>query len=258
MITLEGKKALVTGIANNFSIAWAIAQKLHEAGAELAITYLPDEKGRFERKVHELTAPLAPSIFAPCDVQSDAQIGALFETITEKWGSLDILIHCLAFASKDDLQGPFTEIKRDGFKLALDVSAYSLIALCQKAMPLMPQGGSVITLTYIGASRVMEGYGVMGTAKAALEANTRYLAAELGKQSVRVNALSAGPIRTLAASGLGNIRDAIHRTEEASAIKRSVKQEEVANAALFLASDLSTAITGQTLYVDCGFSIMGG
>ncbi|AGY56360.1 enoyl-ACP reductase FabI [Gloeobacter kilaueensis] len=258
MITLAGKKALVLGIANNRSIAWAIAQAFHSAGAELAVNYLPDEKGRFEAKVRELTAPLAPAIFAPCDVRDDAQIAHLFETIASKWGRLDILVHCLAFGNKEDLQGPFTQIRRDGYSLAMEVSAFSLIALANRAVSLMPDGGSILTLTYIGSTRVMEGYGVMGPAKAALEANTRYLAAELGKQNVRVNAVSAGPIRTLAASGLGNIHEAIHKTEAASAIKRAVTQEEVANTALFLASDLASAITGQTIYVDCGFSIMGG
>lgn len=257
MITLSGKKALVTGIANNRSIAWSIAQKLHEAGASLAITYLPDEKGRFESKVRELTAPLAPEIYAPCNVQDDAQIAELFETITRKWGNLDILIHCLAFANRDDLQGPFSQIGRAGYSLAMDVSAYSLIALCRAALPLMGPGSSVVTLTYIGGVRVMPGYGVMGSAKAALEANTRYLAADLGSREVRVNAVSAGPIRTLAASAV-NIHEAIHKTEAVSPLKRSVTQSEVANAVLFLCSDLASAITGQTLYADCGFSIVGG
>ncbi|BAC92129.1 enoyl-ACP reductase FabI [Gloeobacter violaceus] len=258
MITLAGKKALITGIANNRSIAWAIAQAFHAAGAALAVTYLPDEKGRFEAKVRELSAPLAPEIFAPCDVRSDEQIAALFETIAQKWGQLDILVHCLAFGNKEDLQGPFTGVTRDGYGLAMEVSAFSLIALASQAAPLMPEGGSILTLTYIGSVRAMSGYGVMGPAKAALEANTRYLAAELGAKNLRVNAVSAGPIRTLAASGVGNIHEAIHKTEEMSAIKRAVRQEEVANTVLFLASDLASAITGQTIYVDCGFSIMGG
>jgi enoyl-[acyl-carrier protein] reductase I len=257
LITLAGKKALVTGIANNRSIAWSIAQQLHAAGAELAVTYLPDEKGRFEGKVRELTEPLNPTIFAPLDVRNDDQIRGLFDTIAEKWGSLDILIHCLAFANREDLSGAFTDIKREGYSLAMDVSAFSMIALCQKAAPLMAAGSSIVTLTYIGSVRVMEGYGVMGAAKAALEANTRYLASELGLKEIRVNAVSAGPIRTLAASAV-NIHEAIHKTEEASALKRSVTQTEVANATLFLCSDLATAITGQTLYVDCGFSVMGG
>lgn len=256
MIDLAGKKALVTGIANNRSIAWAIAQKLHGAGASLAVTYLPDEKGRFEGKVRELTAPLAPEIFAPLDVRSDEQIGSLFETITHKWGTLDILIHCLAFANKEDLTEAFSAIRRDGYSLAMDVSAYSLIALAEKAQPLMPGGGSIITLTYIGAVRAMVGYGVMGAAKAALEANTRYLAAELGQKQIRVNAVSAGPIRTLAASAV-NIHEAIHRYEDVAPLGRSVTQEEVASATLFLASDLASGITGQILYVDGGYSIGG-
>ena len=257
MLDLTGKNALVTGIANNRSIAWGIAQQLHKAGANLGVTYLPDEKGRFEKKVAELTEPLNPSIFVPCNVQDDAQVQAAFETVKEKWGRLDILIHCLAFANKDDLSGDFSAVSRDSFNLAMEVSAYSLVQLCHAAKPLMTEGGSVVTLTYLGGVRVIPNYNVMGIAKAALEMNVRYLAAELGPQNVRVNAISAGPIRTLASSAIGGILDMMHHVEEVAPLRRTVTQEEVGNAAAFLCSDLSSGVTGQVMYVDAGYEIMG-
>jgi enoyl-[acyl-carrier protein] reductase I len=257
MLNLTGKNALVTGIANDRSIAWGIAQQLHQAGANLGITYLPDDRGRFEKKVAELVEPLNPSLFLPCDVQNDAQIQTTFDTIGEKWGKLDILIHCLAFANKDDLSGDFSNVSKDNFNLALDVSAYSLIQLCAAAKPLMTEGGSIVTLTYLGGVRVVPNYNVMGIAKAALEMNVRYLAAELGPQNVRVNAISAGPIRTLASSAVGGIRDMIHHVEQVAPLRRTVTQTEVGNAAAFLCSDLASGITGQILYVDAGYEIMG-
>ncbi|MFB2881146.1 enoyl-ACP reductase FabI [Floridanema aerugineum] len=257
MLNLTGKNALVTGIANNRSIAWGIAQQLHEAGANLGITYLPDEKGRMEKKVAELVEPLNPSLFLPCDVQNEAQIQSTFETIAEKWGKLDILIHCLAFAKKDDLSGDFSKTTKEGFSLALEISAYSLIQLSGAAKPLMTEGGSIVTLTYLGGVKVIPNYNVMGIAKAALEMNVRYLAAELGPQNIRVNAISAGPIRTLASSAVGGILDMIHHVEEVAPLRRTVTQTEVGNAAAFLCSDLSSGITGQILYVDAGYEIMG-
>lgn len=257
MLNLTGKNALVTGIANNRSIAWGIAQQLHQAGANLGITYLPDEKGRMENKVAELVAPLNPSLFLPCDVQNESQIQSTFETITEKWGKLDILIHCLAFAKKDDLSGDFSKTTKEGFSLALEISAYSLIQLSGAAKPLMTEGGSIVTLTYLGGVKVIPNYNVMGIAKAALEMNVRYLAAELGPQNIRVNAISAGPIRTLASSAVGGILDMIHHVEEVAPLRRTVTQTEVGNAAAFLCSDLSSGITGQILYVDAGYEIMG-
>lgn len=257
MLNLTGKNALVTGIANNRSIAWGIAQQLHQAGANLGVTFLPDEKGRYEKKVAELVEPLQPSLFLPCDVQNDEQIESTFKTVGEKWGKLDILIHCLAFANKDDLTGGFSKTSRAGFNLALDVSAYSLVQLSRAASPLMTEGGSIITLTYLGGVRVIPNYNVMGIAKAALEMNVRYLAAELGPQNIRVNAISAGPIRTLASSAVGGILDMIHHVEEVAPLRRTVTQTEVGNTAAFLASDLSSGITGQVLYVDSGYAIMG-
>lgn len=257
MLDLTGKNALVTGIANNRSIAWGIAQQLHQAGANLGITYLPDEKGRMERKVAELVEPLNPSLYLPCDVQNDTQIDEIFATIKEKWGRLDILIHCLAFANKDDLSGDFSNTSRSGFSLALDVSAYSLVRLAGAAKPLMTEGGSIVTLTYLGGVRVVPNYNVMGIAKAALEMNVRYLAAEMGPSNIRVNGISAGPIRTLASSAVGGILDMIHHVEQVAPLRRTVTQTEVGNAAAFLCSDLSSGVTGQILYVDSGYEIMG-
>lgn len=257
MLNLTGKNALVTGIANNRSIAWGIAQQLHKAGANLGITYLPDERGKMEKKVAELVEPLNPSLFLPCNVQNDEQIQSTFETIRDQWGKLDILIHCLAFASKDDLSGDFSQTSRSGFNTALEISTYSLVQLSSAAKPLMTQGGSIVTLTFLGGVRAIPNYNVMGVAKAGLEISVRYLAAELGKQNIRVNAISAGPIRTLASSAVGGILDMIHHVEELAPLRRTVTQLEVGNAAAFLCSDLSSGITGQILYVDAGYEIMG-
>ncbi|MBD2259970.1 enoyl-ACP reductase FabI [Pseudanabaena sp. FACHB-2040] len=257
MLDLTGKNALVTGIANNRSIAWGIAQQLHKAGANLGITYLPDEKGKMEKKVEDLVSPLNPSLFLPCNVQNDEQVSQVFSTIQDKWGKLDILIHCLAFASRDDLTGDFSNTSRDGFQLALDISAYSLLSLAKGAKPLMSEGGSIVTLTYLGGVRVVPNYNVMGIAKAALEMNVKYLAAELGPNNIRVNGISAGPIRTLASSAVGGILDMIHHVEEVAPLRRTVTQTEVGNTAAFLCSDLSSGVTGQILYVDAGYEIMG-
>jgi enoyl-[acyl-carrier protein] reductase I len=257
MLNLTGKNALVTGIANNRSIAWGIAQQLHAAGANIGITYLPDDKGKLEKKVADLVEPLNPSLFVPLNVQDDAQVQATFETVRDKWGRLDILIHCLAFANKDDLSGDFSATSRSGFQLALDISAYSLVNLAGAAKPLMTEGGSIVTLTYLGGARVVPNYNVMGIAKAALEMNVRYLAAEMGRQNIRVNGISAGPIRTLASSAVGGILDMIHHVEAIAPLRRTVTQTEVGNTAAFLSSDLASGITGQVLYVDSGYCIMG-
>ncbi|MGF1487237.1 MAG: enoyl-ACP reductase FabI [Prochloraceae cyanobacterium] len=257
MLNLAGKNALVTGIANNRSIAWGIAQQLHEAGANLGVTYLPDEKGRFEKKVRELTEPLNPSIFEPCNVQNDEQIEETFKTIGEKWGKLDILIHCLAFANKEDLTGEFVDVSRSGFATALDISSYSLTRLAKEAKALMTEGGSIVTLTYLGGVKVIPNYNVMGVAKSALEMSVRYLASDLGPNNIRVNAISAGPIRTLASSAVGGILDMIRHVEEIAPLRRTVTQKEVGNTAAFLCSDLASGITGQVIYVDAGYEIMG-
>ncbi|MEA5420051.1 enoyl-ACP reductase FabI [Spirulina sp. CCNP1310] len=257
LLDLTGKKALVTGIANNRSIAWGIAQQLHAAGAEIGVTYLPDEAGKFEKKVRTLVEPLNPTLFLPCNVQDDAQIATTFEEVKAQWGNFDILIHCLAFANRDDLTGEFVNTSRDGFKMALEISSYSLTVLAQAARPLLNAGGAIVTLTYLGGVKVIPNYNVMGVAKAALEMSVRYLAAELGPQNIRVNAISAGPIRTLASSAVGGILDMIHHVEAIAPLRRTVTQTEVGNAAAFLCSDLASGVTGQILYVDSGYEIMG-
>ncbi len=257
MLHLAGKNALVTGIANNRSIAWGIAQQLHKAGANLGVTYLPDEKGRFEKKVKELVEPLTPSIFLPCNVADEAQVGETFNAIAQQWGKLDILIHCLAFAGKEALSGDFSKVSRADFTQALEISTYSLTQLAAAAKPLMTEGGSIVTLTYLGGVKVIPNYNVMGIAKAGLEMSVRYLAAELGPNNIRVNAISAGPIRTLASSAVGGILDMIHHVEQVAPLRRTVTQMEVGNAAAFLCSDLASGITGQILYVDAGYEIMG-
>jgi enoyl-[acyl-carrier protein] reductase I len=257
MLNLTGKNAIVTGIANNRSIAWGIAQQLHKAGANLGITYLSDEKGKMEKKVAELVEPLNPSLFLPCNVQNDEEIKSTFGTVADKWGKVDILIHCLAFANKDDLTGDFSQTSRSGFQTALEVSTYSLVQLAGAVKPLMTEGGSIVTLSYLGAVRAIPNYNVMGVAKAGLEASVRYLASELGPQNIRVNAISAGPIRTLASSAVGGILDMIHHVEKVAPLRRTVTQLEVGNATTFLCSDLASGITGQVLYVDAGYEIMG-
>ncbi|MEM9567804.1 MAG: enoyl-ACP reductase FabI [Cyanobacteria bacterium P01_E01_bin.34] len=257
MLDLTGKRALVTGIANNRSIAWGIAQQLHAAGAKLAVTYLPDERDKIKGKVEKLTAPLSPELMLPCNVSDDAQIDGVFKAIDEHWGGLDILIHCLAFVKKEELSGDFTNVSRDGFSLAMDISSYSLVALCKAAKPLMGEGSSVVTLTYLGGVRVVPNYNMAGITKAALEMNVRYLANELGGQGVRVNAISAGPIRTLASAAIGDFHSMLNMVEEKAPLRRNVTQTEVGNTAAFLCSDLSSGITGQVIYVDSGFSILG-
>lgn len=257
MLDLTQKNALITGIANERSIAWGITQQLHKAGANIGVTYLPDEKGRFEKKVREVVEPLNPSLIVPCDVQNEEQIDATFAAVAEKWDKLDILIHCLAFADKEGLTGDFSDISRDAFLKSLNISTYSLTRMAKAAKPLMKEGGSIVTLTYIGGVRVIPNYNLMGIAKAGLEISVRYLASELGSHNIRVNGISAGPIRTLASSAVGGILDMIHHVETVAPLKRTVTQIEVGNTAAFLCSDLSSGITGQIIYVDGGYEIMG-
>jgi enoyl-[acyl-carrier protein] reductase I len=257
VLNLSGKNALVTGIANNKSIAWGIAQQLHAAGANIGITYLPDEKGKMERKVAELVEPLNPSIYLPLNVTDDAQIDAAFAEIATKWERIDILIHCMAFANREDLSGDFSKTSRAGFVQAMDISTYSLTRLAGAAKSMMTAGGSIITLTYLGGVKVIPNYNVMGIAKAGLEMSVRYLASELGPDNIRVNGISAGPIRTLASSAVGGILDMIHHVEEVAPLRRTVTQLEVGNTAAFLCSDLSSGITGQIIYVDAGYETVG-
>ena len=258
LLDLTGKKILVTGIANNRSIAWGIAKQLKAAGADLGITYLPDEKGRFEAKVRDLTAPLDPSLFLPLNVQDLDQIVRVFVEINKKWGVIDGLVHCLAFAGKDELIGDYSSTTVEGFTRSLEVSAYSLAPLCAHAKSLFSEKAGVVTLSYLGADRAIPNYNVMGVAKAALEASVRYLAAELGpEKQVRVNAISAGPIRTLASSAIGGILEMIHNVEKKAPLRRTVTQLEVGSTAAFLLSDLASGISGQTIYVDAGYCITG-
>jgi enoyl-[acyl-carrier protein] reductase I len=254
LINLEGKTALVFGLANKRSIAWGIALKLHEAGAKLAICY---QNERMKAEAQGLIDELPGAEGFPCDVSSDGEIESLFNTLKEHYGKLDILVHAVAFAPPEDLRGDFVNTSREGFRVAHDVSVYSLIAVSRAAVPLMTEGGSIITLTYYGAEKVVPNYNVMGVAKAALEATVRYLASSLGSRGIRVNAISAGPIKTLAARGVGALGDMLKVHAEKAPMRKNVEQIEVGGAAAFLASNLAAAITGETIYVDCGYNIMG-
>jgi enoyl-[acyl-carrier protein] reductase I len=254
MINLAGKTAVVFGMANKRSIAWGIAQKLHEAGATLAICY---QNERRKSEAEELIAELPGARGFQCDVSSDQEIETLFAALKKEYGKLDILIHAVAYAPAAELHGDFLNTSREGFRIALDVSAYSLIPVSRAATPLMTKGGSIITLSFYAAEKVVPHYNVMGVAKAALESTVRYLAWELGPKNIRVNAISAGPIKTLAARGVGSLGEMLKAHAERAPLQRNVNQSEVGGAALFLASDLASATTGETLYVDCGFNIMG-
>jgi enoyl-[acyl-carrier protein] reductase I len=254
MIDLAGKTAVVFGLANKRSIAWGIAQKLHEAGATLAICYQND---RMKLEAQSLIDELSGASGFRCDVSNDDEIETLFAALKEKYGKLDILVHAVAFAPPAELRGEFISASREGFRIALDVSVYSLIAVTRAAAPLMTEGGSILTLTFYAAEKVVPHYNVMAVAKAALESTVRYLAWNLGSRNIRVNAISAGPIKTLAARGVGDLGDMLKSHADRAPLHRNVDQLEVGGAALFLASDLSSAITGEIMYVDCGYNIMG-
>jgi enoyl-[acyl-carrier protein] reductase I len=251
---LDGKTALIFGVANDHSIAWGIAQALHAEGAEVGFSSV---ESLIERRVRPLAESIGSTFVEPCDVQSDEEIARVFA----RWGTshegLDILVHALAFAKREDLDGAFVDTSRDGFALALDVSAYSLVALVREARPFLRAGSSVLTLTYYGAEKVVANYNVMGVAKAALEASVRYLAADLGPAGIRVNAISAGPVRTLAASGIAGFRKLYGSFAEVAPLRTSITPADVGRSAVYLASDLSNAVTGEVLYVDGGFNILG-
>jgi len=251
-----GKHGLVVGVANKRSIAWAIAQATAKRGARLALTY----QGRFEENVQELSEGLAePPLIVPCDVTSDSDIDAVFNKLDQEFGGLDFLVHGAAFARKEELSEPFVNTSREGFRLAMDISAYSLIALARGAAPLMEKrgSGSIVTLSYLGSERVFPNYNVMGVAKAALEANVRYLAADLGPKNIRVNAVSAGPIKTISAMGIGGFSSILNVYRERAPLRRNVDTSEVGDAAAFLLSDAARGITGEVLMVDAGFHITG-
>jgi enoyl-[acyl-carrier protein] reductase I len=254
MLNLEGKVAVVFGLANKRSIAWGIAQKLHEAGAKLAISY---QNERMKAEAHQLIVDLPGAEPFQCDVASDAEIDQVFAQLKERYGRVDILVHSVAYAPAEDMKNDFLKTSREGFKMAHDVSVYSLIALSRAAAPLMQEGGSILTLTYHGSSKVVPRYNVMGVAKAALECSVRYLANDLGKRKIRVNAISAGPIKTLAARAIADFSDMQKAVVERAPLQRNVDVGEVGSTAVFLASDASSGITGEVIYVDCGYNIMG-
>jgi enoyl-[acyl-carrier protein] reductase I len=249
---LEGKQGIIFGVANKRSIAWATARACMDAGGRLAFSY---QNERLRENVEGLVAG-TDSPLVQCDVSNPEEVEAAFATVREKFGRLDFLVHSLAFAPREALEGEYVATTREAFLTALDVSAYSLAALARAAAPLMTEGGSIVSMTYYGAEKVVANYNVMGVAKAALEASTRYLAADLGKQNIRVNALSAGPINTLAARGVGNMNVMLRHHAERAPLRRNVEAREVGNAALFLLSPLASGITGEVLHVDCGFNIM--
>ncbi len=249
---MDGKRGVVFGVANDKSIAWGVAQQLHSAGAELAFTYLNEA---LEKRVRPLAESLGSKIILPCDVASDEQIEMVFKELEKDWDTIDFVVHAVAYANREDLKNPFSQTSREGFALAMDISAYSLLPVTRCAIPMMPNGGSIVTMTYLGAVMAVPDYNVMGVAKAALESSVRYLAAELGQQNIRVNAVSAGPIKTLAASGVGNFKEKLHVMEQRSPMRRTVTQEEVGKASLYLLSDLASGVTGEIHYVDAGFNI---
>jgi enoyl-[acyl-carrier protein] reductase I len=256
MTDLSGRHGLIVGVANKRSIAWAIAQAAANAGARLALTY---QDVRLEENVRELAAGTRDPLVLPCDVASDEQLDRLFDTVGREFGGLDFVVHGAAFAPRAELTAPFSQTTREGFRIALDVSAYSLVAMARRAHPLMAPrgGGSIVTLTYLGSQRVFPNYNVMGVAKAALEACVRYLAHDLGRDNIRVNAVSAGPIKTLAAAGISGFSDILQVYRDRAPLRRNIDAAEVADAAMFLLGPASRGITGEILFVDAGFETMG-
>ncbi len=251
---MAGKRGLVMGVANDRSIAWAIAKQCAEHGAEMAFTYQGDA---LKKRVIPLAESVGSSMVLPCDVTDTASLDAVFETIGSQWGNLDFVIHAIAFSDKAELKGRYVDTTSDNFDKTMNISCYSFTAVAQRAEKLMNDGGSMLTLTYYGAERVMPHYNVMGVAKAALEASVRYMAMDLGKQGIRVNSLSAGPMKTLAASGIGDFRYILKWNEYNSPLRRNVSQQDVGGAGLYLVSDLSSGVTGETHHVDCGYHIVG-
>lgn len=254
MGSFEGKKILVLGVANKKSIAWAITEALHNEGATLALTYVNEA---IEKRVRPLAESINCEVVLPCDVSSDESINDLFVELESRWGKVDGIVHSVAYAEREDLQNRFSETTRKGFQTALDVSAYSLIAVAGRARPLMKEGGSILTLSYLGAERAVKNYNVMGVAKAALESSVRYLADDLGEMAIRVNAISAGPIKTLAASGIPNFKELLAKFAEMAPLRRNTSLEDVAGTGMFLMGPGSAGVTGETIYVDGGFNIVG-
>lgn len=251
---LKDKIGIIFGVANKRSIAWACARACGTQGAKMAFTYQAE---RLKENVEELAGTIDGSIVVPCDVTDQATVDAAFEAVREKYGRLDFIVHSIAYAPKEALEGEFVATTREAFRTALEISAFSLTQVALAAAPLMNEGGSIVTMSYYGAEKVVMNYNVMGVAKAALEASTRYLAADLGKNNIRVNAISAGPLNTLSARGVKNMGSLLNYVGERSPLKRNVTVDEVGNTAMFLVSELSSGITGETIYVDCGYNIMG-
>ena len=251
---MQNKKCLIFGVANTKSIAYGIAKSFKEQGAELAFSYVGDA---IKKRVEPISEELGGAFTFPCDVTNDEQIAEAAALVKEKWGSVDVLVHSVAFANREDLTHRFIETSRAGFHMAMDISAYSLPALCHAFEPMLNPGGAVLTMTYYGAQKIIQNYNVMGVAKAALEASVRYLSVDLGEKNVRVNAISAGPIKTLAASGISDFRKIFSHIEEHAPLKRNVTTEDVGNSAVYLCSDLGSAVTGEVLFVDCGYNNLG-
>jgi enoyl-[acyl-carrier protein] reductase I len=251
---MKGKRGLIMGVANNRSIAWGVAEALHKAGAELAFTYQGDV---FKKRVVPLVEPLKPAALIDCDVSNQGSIDSAFAELVKVWPSIDFVVHAIAFSDKDQLVGRYVDTTPENFRITMDISCYSFTAVAQRAEKMMPNGGSMVTLTYYGAEKVMPHYNVMGVAKAALEASVRYMAEDLGKKQIRVNAISAGPIKTLAFSGIADSRILLKWNEYNSPLRRNVTIEEVGNSALFLLSELGSAVTGECLHVDAGYHVVG-
>ena len=254
MKALDGKKALIFGVANDHSLAWAIAQELHRNGAELGLSYVGEG---IERRVRRLADTIDQEFLFPCDVSRDEDLAQVEKLVSDRWGHVDILVHAIAFANRDELKGRFLHTSRDGFRTALDISVYSLIGIVRALEDSLAPGSSVMTLSYFGAEKVLPNYNVMGVAKSALESSVRYLAYDLGAQGVRVNAISAGPVRTLSSAGIRGFKDMLRHHADRAPLQRNVAPAEVAGTALYLASDASSGVTGEVIHVDCGYNIVG-
>ncbi len=251
---MVGKRGIIMGVANDRSLAWSIARQLHEQGAEIAFTYLGDA---LKKRVMPLAESIGSTVVLPCNVSDDDEIKEVFNALKKIWGTIDFVVHAIGFSDKNELKGKYLETSRKNFLMTMDISCYSLTAVAREAAPLMAKGGSILTLTYYGSEKVMPHYNVMGPAKAALEASVRYLAVDLGGEQIRVNALSAGPVKTLAASGIGDFRYILKWNEHNAPLKRNIELEEVGKAGLYLLSDLSSGVTGENHHVDCGYHVVG-
>ncbi len=251
---MAGKRGIIMGVANDRSLAWSIAQQLHEQGAEIAFTYLGDA---LKKRVVPLAESIGSTVILPCNVSDDAEIKEVFKSLKDTWGAIDFVVHAIGFSDKNELKGKYLDTSRENFLMTMDISCYSLTAVAREAAPLMTKGGSILTLTYYGSEKVMPHYNVMGPAKAALEASVRYLSVDLGGEQIRVNALSAGPVKTLAASGIGDFRYILKWNEHNAPLKRNIDLEEVGKAGLYLLSDLSSGVTGENHHVDCGYHVVG-